>query len=105
MQMLASIGDYGFWHYYLHTGDSATIAHAYPAVKRYLGSINWGACGLWWLQSRRRLGLMPTGGKRLMCPSGKRVALSGPRAAMNMADCTATDADVRHYNRCDEHCQ
>lgn len=35
-QMLASIGKYGFWYYYYHTGDKETIAHAYPAVKRYL---------------------------------------------------------------------
>ncbi|MBO4264296.1 MAG: glycoside hydrolase [Bacteroidales bacterium] len=36
-QMLASIGLYGFWNYYMHTGDAATIRDAYPAVKRYLG--------------------------------------------------------------------
>lgn len=35
-QMLAAIGKYGFWFYFLHTGDRETIAHAYPAVKRYL---------------------------------------------------------------------
>ena len=35
-QMLSSIGPYGFWYYYLHTGDKETIAHAYPAVRRYL---------------------------------------------------------------------
>lgn len=36
-QMLASIGHYGFWTYYLNTGDLQTIADVYPAVKRYLG--------------------------------------------------------------------
>lgn len=36
-QMLASIGKYGFWYYYYHTGDKATIEHVYPAVKRYMG--------------------------------------------------------------------
>lgn len=35
-QMLASIGRYGFWNYYKHTGDKATIEAVYPAVKRYL---------------------------------------------------------------------
>lgn len=35
-QMLASIGRYGFWNYYLCTGDTATIADLYPGVKRYL---------------------------------------------------------------------
>ena len=36
-QMLASISTYGFWYYYMHTGDSQTMADVYPAVKRYLG--------------------------------------------------------------------
>lgn len=35
-QMLASIGYYGFWNYYLNTGDLATIADLYPGVKRYM---------------------------------------------------------------------
>lgn len=34
--MLASIGRYGFWNYYMNTGDKDTIKFAYPAVKRYL---------------------------------------------------------------------
>ncbi|WP_370861482.1 alpha-L-rhamnosidase-related protein [Parabacteroides faecis] len=36
LQMLASIGKFGMWNYYLYTGDTETIRHAYPAVKRYL---------------------------------------------------------------------
>lgn len=40
LQMLASIGKYGFWTYYLQTGDRDTIAHAYPAVARYLNLWN-----------------------------------------------------------------
>lgn len=36
VQMLASIGKYGFWTYFLQTGDRETIIHAYPAVVRYL---------------------------------------------------------------------
>jgi len=35
-QMLASIGYYGFWTYYLFTGDKETIHAAYPHVKDYL---------------------------------------------------------------------
>lgn len=35
-QMLASIGYYGFWNYFLNTGDTATIADLYDSVKRYL---------------------------------------------------------------------
>ncbi len=59
-QMLAAVGRYGFWTYYMNTGDFATIQHVYPAVKRYLalyqrsadgmiayrkGSWNWGDWG------------------------------------------------------------
>jgi hypothetical protein len=35
-QMLASVGFYGFWNYYLNTGDRQTIASVYDGVKRYL---------------------------------------------------------------------
>lgn len=35
-QILASIGEYGFWNYYMNTGDKETIEHVYPAVKNYL---------------------------------------------------------------------
>lgn len=35
-QMLASIGYYGFWNYYLHTGDLQTIKNLYGGVNKYL---------------------------------------------------------------------
>ncbi len=35
-QMLASIGYYGFWNYYMNTGDNETVAKVYNGVKRYL---------------------------------------------------------------------
>ena len=35
-QMLASIGYYGFWNYYLHTGDLQTIKDLFEGVKKYL---------------------------------------------------------------------
>lgn len=35
-QMLASIGYYGFWNYYMNTGDKKTIQDLYPGVKKYL---------------------------------------------------------------------
>jgi alpha-L-rhamnosidase len=35
-QMLASVGYYGFWNYYLNTGDKETIEAVYEGVKRYL---------------------------------------------------------------------
>lgn len=37
-QMLASIGNYGFWNYYLHTGDLETIKDLYSGVKKYLNA-------------------------------------------------------------------
>ncbi len=45
-QMLAAVGRYGFWNYYMHTGDRETIAHVYPAVKRYLATYHVGPDGL-----------------------------------------------------------
>ncbi len=35
-QMLASIGKFGFWTYYLNTGDKQAISDLYPHVKDYL---------------------------------------------------------------------
>jgi len=35
-QMLASMGYYGFWNYYLNTGDIVTMAKVYEGVDRYL---------------------------------------------------------------------
>ena len=36
MQMLASVGYYGFWTYYMGSGDKETIVNVLPNVKRYL---------------------------------------------------------------------
>ena len=46
MQMLNSVGYYGFWTYYLNTGDLETIRAVYPAVKRYMALWQLGADGL-----------------------------------------------------------
>ncbi|MBR2962322.1 MAG: glycoside hydrolase [Alistipes sp.] len=35
-QMLASVGYYGFWTYYMLTGDKATIEEIYPRVRKYV---------------------------------------------------------------------
>ena len=35
-QMLAAVGKYGFWTYYMNTGDIETIREVFPAVKSYL---------------------------------------------------------------------
>ncbi len=45
-QMLAAVGRYGFWNYYMNTGDKETIAQVYPAVKRYLATYQVGPDGL-----------------------------------------------------------
>ena len=46
MQMLNSVGYYGFWTYYLYTGDIETIRTVYPRVKRYLSVWQIGNNGL-----------------------------------------------------------
>lgn len=35
-QMLAAISLYGFWNYYMNTGDREVLEYAYPSVKGYL---------------------------------------------------------------------
>lgn len=45
-QMLASIGRYGFWTYYLNTGDKQTLEDVYPHVKDYLSIWQFDAEGL-----------------------------------------------------------
>jgi hypothetical protein len=46
MQMLNSVGYFGFWTYYLYSGDIETIREVYPAVKRYLSVWELGKNGL-----------------------------------------------------------
>ena len=46
MQMLASVGRYGFWSYYQHTGDAELIDRIYPTVASYLNLWNLGDDGL-----------------------------------------------------------
>lgn len=46
MQMLASIGQQGFWNYYIQSGDRDAMVKVYPAVKRYLSLWKLGADGL-----------------------------------------------------------
>ena len=36
MQMLASVGYYGFWNYYMGTADQTTIEYVFPKVKKYI---------------------------------------------------------------------
>jgi alpha-L-rhamnosidase len=46
LQSLAAISNFGFWNYYLYTGDEHTLITAYPAVKKYLSLWSLGADGL-----------------------------------------------------------
>jgi alpha-L-rhamnosidase len=46
LQMLNSVGWYGFWTYYMNTGDAETIKDVYPNVKKYLSLWELGEDGL-----------------------------------------------------------
>ncbi|MBO4624987.1 MAG: glycoside hydrolase family 3 C-terminal domain-containing protein [Bacteroidales bacterium] len=45
-QMLAAVGRYGIWTYYMNTGDLETIRHAFPIIKKYLATYHEGPDGL-----------------------------------------------------------
>lgn len=95
-QMLASVSTYGFWYYYLHTGDSQTMIDVYPAVKKYLelwsldengltnlrkGDWSWGDWG-------SNIDL------RLVLASWHYLAL---QSAAKMAQLSGNEADVPEY--------
>ena len=98
MQMLASIGNYGFWTYYLHTGDQATIEHAYPAVKRYLSLYQLGADGL--VIHRPGDWDWADWGENIDAPVIENAwVYQAMEAATRMARLTGNDADVPHYEK------
>ena len=45
-QMLAAVGRYGIWTYYMNTGDVETIRHAFPIIKKYLATYHMGSDGM-----------------------------------------------------------
>ena len=45
-QMLAAVGRYGIWTYYMNTGDLETVRHAFPIIKKYLATYHIGPDGL-----------------------------------------------------------
>lgn len=95
-QMLASIGEYGFWNYYLHTGDQATIGHAYPAVKRYLSLWQLGPDGL--LVHRGGGWNWADWGTDIDQPVIDNALLyQALAAAVSMARLTGNDADIPGY--------
>ncbi|MBN2572954.1 MAG: discoidin domain-containing protein [Deltaproteobacteria bacterium] len=96
VQMLASIGWYGFWNYYLHTGDAAAIASAYPHVRDYLSLWSLDGDGL---VAHRRVNFdwQDWGGAidaRVLDNAWYYLAL---RAAIDMANLTGNSADAQAY--------
>jgi len=95
-QMLSSIGEYGFWYYYQHTGDLETIRHAYPAVKRYLQLWKLGGNGL----LIHRDGGWDWGdwGENIDRPVLDNALLyQALNAAIKMANVTGNQADIPYY--------
>lgn len=95
-QMLASIGKYGFWNYYMNTGDKETIVYAYPHVRDYLSVWQLDGTGLtverkgeWaWGDWGRNIDM------RLLLAAWHYMALD---AAVNMAGLTGNSADIPGY--------
>ncbi len=97
-QSLTAISTYGFWYYYMHTGDKETMAYAYPAMRRYLA--------LWTLDDDgltcERQGGWPWGDwgtdvdMRLILAAWHYLAL---QSAINVAGLTGHDADIADYER------
>lgn len=95
-QMLASISTYGFWYYYMHTGDRETICEVYPSVKRYLD--------LWTLDEDGLTAYRPGDWSwgdwgedidiRLILASWHYLALE---SAANMAELARCDDDIPSY--------
>lgn len=95
-QMLASIGQYGFWNYFMHTNDKATIEAVYPGVRKYLAI---------WSLDQTGLTAFRTGGWtwgdwgdnrdiRLILAGWHYLALKG---AHNMATLLKLDQDAARY--------
>ncbi len=95
-QMLASVGYYGFWNYYLNTGDRKPIEDLYDGVRRYLkawtieadgtvafrqGGWTWGDWGI-------------NVDKPALFNAWYSLALKGAR---NMAEVIGREADVQEY--------
>jgi alpha-L-rhamnosidase len=96
MQMLASVGNYGFWNYYVFTGDKETIAHAYPSVKRYLALYRLGANGL--VVHRPGDWDWADWGENIDVPVMENAWLyQALESAINMARLTGNDADIPGY--------
>ena len=97
-QMLASVGPYGFWYYYMNTGDKETIEYVYPAVKRYLAvwgldqeGLTEGRKGEWsWGDWGTNIDL------RMLLAAWHYMAL---QTAIDMAELTGNEDDIPEYQR------
>ena len=95
-QMLSSVGPYGFWYYYMHTGDKETMEYVYPAVRKYLAvwkldeeGLTEGRKGEWsWGDWGTNIDL------RLLLAAWHYLAL---QAAIDMAELTGNEADIPEY--------
>ncbi|MGQ8337479.1 alpha-L-rhamnosidase-related protein [Sunxiuqinia sp. A32] len=97
-QMLASIGQYGFWNYYLNTGDKQPIADLYDGVTKYLD--------LWELNENGNLKLRkggwfwgdwgPNVDKEILFNEWYYLAMKG---AKNMANLLGLQEDVNYYSQ------
>jgi len=96
-QMLASIGQYGFWNYYLSTGDKQPIVDLYDGVTKYLG--------LWELNEEGNMKLRKGGwfwgdwgsnvDKEILFSEWYYLAMKG---AKNMASLLNLQKDVDYYS-------
>ena len=97
-QSLTAISTYGFWYYYMHTGDKETMAYVYPAMRRYLALWKLDADGL----TCERQGGWPWGDwgtdvdMRLILAAWHYLAL---QSAINVAGLTGHGADIADYKR------
>ena len=97
-QSLTAISTYGFWYYYMHTGDKETMDYAYPAMRRYLALWTLDGDGL----TSERQGGWPWGDwgtdvdMRLILAAWHYLAL---QSAINVAGLTGHDADIADYER------
>ena len=98
VQILASVGKFGFWNYYRYTGDSELIEYVYPHVKKYLslwslderGLVNHREGGWDWLDWGNNI-------DTAMIDNGwYSLALEG---AANMAELMGYENDAREYRQ------
>ncbi len=96
MQMLLSIGEKGFWNYYMQTGDRAAIERSYPAIARYLALWNFDQNGL----AIHRPGGWDWGdwGENIDMPLMENALLyQAYHAAIKMAKLSGHEADIPGY--------